>query len=198
LDDYRDGLERHYLPLLRQFGVDHQAVGWGSSESQRLRFGVLLEVGDVRRASILDVGCGIGHLVDYLSEAGFGGNYRGIDLLEEMVAEARRRHPDRRFEIADVGAAVGVSADYVVSSGLFTFADRERLHGTVEAMFAASSKGTAFNSLSAWAEKQDAGEFHADPLETVEFCRTLTPWVVLRHDYHPRDFTIYMYRNERP
>ncbi|CDN13322.1 hypothetical protein RintRC_4207 [Richelia intracellularis] len=52
----------------------------------------------------------------------------------------------------------------------------------------------AFNSLSSWGTQKESGEFYADPLATVKFCRTLTPWVILRHDYMQHDFTIYMYR----
>ncbi len=29
------------------------------------------------------------------------------------------------------------------------------------------------------------------------FAAELTPWVVLRHDYHPCDFTVYMYKTPR-
>jgi hypothetical protein len=55
----------------------------------------------------------------------------------------------------------------------------------------------AFNSLSAWATDQEAGEFYADPLRVVDFCRRITPRVVLRHDYHPRDFTVYLYKTDK-
>jgi hypothetical protein len=55
----------------------------------------------------------------------------------------------------------------------------------------------AFNSLSNWANDQEANEFYADPVQVLNFCRELTPWVVLRHDYHPRDFTVYMYKTPR-
>jgi len=64
-------------------------------------------------------------------------------------------------------------------------------------MFSLATSAVAFNTLSTWAQDQEAGEFYADPLKVVEFCRTLTPWVVMRHDYHPRDFTVYLYKTPR-
>jgi hypothetical protein len=90
------------------------------------------------------------------------------------------------------------ACDYAFASGVFALrqVEPERfLREVVTALFRACRKAAAFNSLSAWAPTQEAGEFHADPLETLAFCRTLTPWVVLRHDYHPRDFTVYLYRD---
>jgi SAM-dependent methyltransferase len=47
-----------------------------------------------------DVGCGPGHLTAYLT--GLGPSVEGIDLSPEMIAIARRRHPDLRFTVADL------------------------------------------------------------------------------------------------
>jgi hypothetical protein len=71
------------------------------------------------------------------------------------------------------------------------------MQSMIERMFALATRAVAFNSLSTWSSDQQAGEFYADPLQTVQFCRELTPWVVLRHDYHPRDFTVYLYKTAR-
>lgn len=66
---------------------------------------------------IADVGCGPGQAAAYLS--GCGVEVVGIDLADEMVAQARRLHPALRFEQADMralpfadGALAGVVALY--------------------------------------------------------------------------------------
>ena len=64
----------------------------------------------------------------------------------------------------------------------------------VARMFALCREAVAFNSLSTWAPDPEPSEFYADPAETLAFCRTLTTRVTLRHDYHTRDFTVYLYR----
>jgi trans-aconitate methyltransferase len=51
---------------------------------------------------ILDLGCGTGQLTAQLAAA--GANVLGVDLSEEMIAAARRQHPQLRFEIADARA----------------------------------------------------------------------------------------------
>lgn len=189
-------IREHYVPLLRQHGPTFRAVDWGSAQAQALRFRVLLDVGDCRNVSILDVGCGVGHLVDELVTRRFAGRYLGIDALAEMVACARERHPGSTFDEGDILAGdARWTADYVLGTGLFTFSDFELMQTTVRAMFAACTRAVAFNALSAWAGRKESDEFQADPLAMVEFCRTLTPWVTLRHDYLPQDFTIYMYRS---
>ncbi len=46
---------------------------------------------------VADVGCGPGYVTRYLNDAGV--DAFGIDLSPEMVAIARRDHPDLRFEV---------------------------------------------------------------------------------------------------
>jgi len=192
-------LEEQYLPLLRRHGSSYRSVNWGSEEGQRKRFEVLLYVGsdDVRTASLLDVGCGVGHLVGYLEANGFTGEYMGVDALPDMVTVARKQYPRHTFEVMDFSEGGGSwHAEYVIGSGLFTYANWDIMRRTLQTMFHACGTAVAWNTLSTWAEEQTEGEFHADPIATLEFCRTLTPWVSLRHDYMPHDFTVYLYREQ--
>lgn len=189
------GLRAHYAPLLRRHGPTYRAVDWGSGEGQRVRFRVLCEVGDLAGASVLDVGCGVGHLRQYLVEAGIAALYRGIDIVPEMVEAARALHPGVEFEVADAAdPAWPGEADYVLASGIFAFADRAILRATATVLFARARKAMAFNCLSGWRAAQAPGEFHADPAETLSWCRSLSPRAALRHDYHDGDFTVYVYR----
>ena len=64
----------------------------------------------------------------------------------------------------------------------------------VRAMFARCREALIFNSLSTWASVHEAGEFYADPLATVSWCREISPWVLLRHDYLPHDFLVVIRR----
>lgn len=49
---------------------------------------------------IVDAGCGPGHVAFHLAAA--GGDVTGFDLSPAMVAEARRRFDELRFEVADL------------------------------------------------------------------------------------------------
>jgi uncharacterized protein len=49
---------------------------------------------------VVEVGSGPGHVTDFLAAA--GADAMGIDLTPGMVEEARRRYPDRRYEVGDL------------------------------------------------------------------------------------------------
>lgn len=61
------------------------------------------------RGPVADIGCGPGHVTAHVSALGPAAF--GIDLSSEMVALARRAHPDLRFDVGSMAAldlAVGV------------------------------------------------------------------------------------------
>ena len=194
-----------YNDLARRYGHDVRSLDWASRESQEQRFRVLAAVGDLNGRSVLDVGCGLGDFAAWCARQSIAPDYTGIDLTPRMVELARECLPAQAFRASDLFALPlppdGQAWDYVVASGIF--AKRQEnpegyLRDAVARMFALCSTATAFNVLSTWAPSSEGSEFHADPVRTLEYCRSLTPWAVLRHDYHPRDFTVYLYKARQP
>jgi SAM-dependent methyltransferase len=192
--DYYDG-------LVRKYGHDPRACDYGRAESQKIKFRVLSEVLPLANSSLLDVGCGFADFATFLGERFPGVRYSGIDLCSAMVDEARRNHPDLDLRVANISdASFARTFDVVTANGIFYLLGDQAwpmMQQMVKRMYALATTAVAFNSLSAWATDQEAGEFYADPLQVVDFCRRLTPRVVLRHDYHPRDFTVYLYKTDR-
>ena len=188
-----------YSTLLKKYGDCFRALNWGSAESQRTRFEVLFDIGIQSGDKILDVGCGLADFYAWLLKRVPSVNYEGIDITPNMVQAAKNRFPNTVISnknISDPDLRAN-SFDYIIASGIFFLrkeAPMEHMEFVVSKMFDKSIKGIAFNSLSAWASKKTRGEFYADPCEVLEFCRKLSPNVVLRHEYHPADFTIYVYK----
>jgi len=184
-----------FTDLLREYLAGPEALNWGSRHSQELRFRILAEMGISQGSTLLDVGCGLGDFYAWQKNQGLELKYFGVDITPAMVVAAKKRFDDAHFQVADLLENDAGSFDYVIASGIFYFRENDPqgyLEHTVERLFKKCRIGLAFNSLSNWSPRQDAGEFYADPLRTVDFCRSLSPFVTLRHDYHPGDFTIYI------
>jgi SAM-dependent methyltransferase len=86
-------------------GEDMMALEYSETETQRRLFtratSLLPPSGKV-----LDLGCGLGHLIDYLDEHSLSyARYHGIDVSEHMVAEAGRRFAGKgcvSFAVRDI------------------------------------------------------------------------------------------------
>jgi SAM-dependent methyltransferase/ribosomal protein S18 acetylase RimI-like enzyme len=191
-----------YTKEFEKHGVAVQALGWSSEQTQSKRFTVLSSIGDIKNATILDVGCGFGDLFNWLEDKKYNGKYTGVDITKEMVNAATIKNPAAKFYQVNILTDSSLEEkkfDYVFASGIFTF----RVHGGIdyivsmaERMFSLSRVGCAFNCLSSWGENQESDELTVNPLVLIERCKKITPWINLRHDYHPGDFTLFLYHRQ--
>jgi len=191
----------YYGDLVDKYGHDPRACDYGRSQSQEVKFQVLSEAIPLDNRTVLDVGCGFADFERYLRSRFADVRYSGIDICPAMVREALRINPTLDVRVANLlDCSSQEQFDLVAANGiLYLLGDNAWpiMQNLITRMFALAREAVAFNSLSARAANQENGEFYPDPLLVLEFCHTLTPWVVLRHDYHPRDFTIYMYKTQR-
>jgi hypothetical protein len=188
----------HFEGLMAEHGASFKTLGFGRPESQLRRFEVLAEVGDIRGADILDVYCGLADFYDFLKAKDPDVRYHAIEVVPAFVGHIRKARPEVSVEVGDFLAdSFDGEWDYVFASGIFYRAvsdSWELMQKSISKMFRTCRVAVAFNSLSAYADKREEGEFFASPERTFAFCKSLTPYVTLRHDYMPHDFTIYMYR----
>jgi SAM-dependent methyltransferase len=206
LDRELQRLREHYDTLAREHGYGPEAVQMSSVASQEQRLRVLAEIIREPDASVLDFGCGTGHLCGLLrGELGFRGRYTGYDLSGETLALARTHHPDAHFEQRDIFRdGVGGHFDYAVISGVFNNRVSDNwvfLTRALRTLFPHVRRGLAFNALSAYVDYQDPGLYYADPGAVFRFCKEeLSPAVNLRHDYEvkpgvlPFEFTLQVLR----
>jgi SAM-dependent methyltransferase len=187
-----------YADRVAQMGYDVRSVGWKSREDQTLRFKILAEIGVGVGDSVCDVGCGFGDLYPYLVEAVGPVSYVGLDISAELIEIARQRHPDLRFVLADILADTHTAmADWHLLSGALSFKIEDNLAFTeqmLRRMFALSGRGVAANFLSTYVNYQHSRNYHYDPASIFRMAKTITPRVVLRHDYPLWEFTIYLYK----
>jgi ubiquinone/menaquinone biosynthesis C-methylase UbiE len=190
-----------YNKMLIDGNNDSERVGWGSVDSQKNRFRILMEIGNLENKSILDIGCGLGTMLDYIHKRKSILSYTGVDINSNMVKEAKQKHPNAEFKsidiIKDAHELGDKKFDYVFLSGALNLnADNHRnsIKIMMNEMFALANKGVALNFLSVFADRLSPGEYYCNPIDILELALTITKKVTLRHDYMPHDFTVYLYR----
>lgn len=201
----------YYRERLERYGASPEAVQYPNAAEQRARFQMLRRIDPGTDFSLVDFGCGLGHLLTDFRASGWVGDFTGIEIVPEFVQEATKtfaEDPLARFELQDYGALLeGVKADYVVSSGVFNNArpgSKEFSFEAIEAMWQAAERGIGFNFLSAWVDYLDPSLAYLDPGEVLAFLRKrLGANAVLFNDYvyresgYPYEVTIFAYRAAR-
>lgn len=193
-----------YTERVRKHGFSPRSLGWRKGR-QEVRFTVLADVGITDGDSVLDVGCGFGDFARFLRHVGLKASYRGCDINEEVVDLGRKEDESLPLEVRDLEEEPfpDGSFDWVVSSGLFEFLSygderkqMEWVRSMLGRMVQTSKKGIAADFLSSYVDYRDETNFHADPREVIKAAKALTRRVVLRHDYMPYEFCLYIYKDD--
>jgi SAM-dependent methyltransferase len=129
------------------------AVGWlDGRQNQSKRYQALLDIGVQEGDSILDLGCGLGHMVEYLEKIGLNVRYTGIDTNKRIIQQANQFREATYiygtiFDIQD-------GYDWGLVSGIFNleFPFSEMLE-TINELLLKANKGVAFNLLSKVVER---------------------------------------------
>lgn len=180
--------------------VDERGEGWrafwGSPESQRGRYRVLMDELPLDGAAILEVGCGFGDLLALLGEAGVRPRrYLGIDLSARMVAGARERHPGSEFAVLDILAEEPpFRPDVIVASGIMAVAVdgfEDYVLRTLRRFHALCTVGFGLNFLSTCTQAPDGKSRYVEPAWLLGLFQREVDWRCrLIHDYRPNDFTL--------
>jgi SAM-dependent methyltransferase len=189
-----------YSQRFQQYGYHPLTLGWGNGGRQHIRFRALMEAATELRGSVLDVGCGFADLYGYLQSIGWQGRYVGIDLVPVLLDEARQRYPGVEVSCQDLLGATNLgSFDYVVASGIFNAklhheSNAEHIAAMLRRMFELAQVAVAADFLSTLVDFQAPDAFHSDTAEVLKVCLGLSRRSVLRHDYLPFEFCVYVYR----
>ena len=202
-EDRLDYVQR-YEKRLEEFGYSPATLGWGAQGRQEVRFSVLAEPA-LRKpeSSVLDVGCGFCDLYDFLGQHGWRGHYTGVDIVPGLLEVARRRHPDldvREVDITDDSAPLE-EYDFVISSGALNAAlpsgsNEAHIEMALHTMFQRSRYATCVDFLSSYVDFQKPGAHHTDPGWALAAAKRFTRRVVLRHDYMPYEFSVFLFRDD--
>lgn len=194
----------HYDRLAVEHGDHRLAVGWEWAHTQQVCFAQMCALdGLTDGVSLLDLGCGLGHFGDYLDAHGLDVDYVGWDISPELIAQARARRPDLRFEVRDVLVEPSAERfDYVVASGVLymRLPDHEPwLADMLRALFTLARRGLGFTMLSEPFARREPlsispALYYADPARILSFCMDLSPQVELDHNRLSHSFAVRMYR----
>ncbi|MCX4177452.1 MULTISPECIES: class I SAM-dependent methyltransferase [Paraburkholderia] len=201
MNDLLSSVAHYYTDKIQRFGSEPRGVDWNGREGQVLRFAQLCKVLDPDTPfSVTDVGCGYGSLLDFLETHFERCDYVGVDISDAMIGAATQLHAGKAHARFELGTRPSQPTDFAVASGIFNVklnsSDsewRSYIETTLENMHEFTSRGFAFNCLTAYSDqdKMRPDLHYADPCELFDICkRKYSRNVALLHDYGLYEFTI--------
>jgi len=198
----QDEWKNFYQKNLKEHGPSAQGVGWKNNEAQAVRFEQLVKVFRLPAFSLNDLGCGVGDFLKFAGAKISECEYRGYDVMADMVLVAREKYGDLKnakfYLIKSAGEMQ--PADYTIASGIFNIRFNqdneswlEYILDTLRVMDSKSTAGFAFNILTKYSDTEfmKTELYYADPCLIFDYCkRNFSKNVALLHDYNQYDFTI--------
>ena len=189
----KEKIREYYLPKLKNEKSDSGCLGWENQRAQELRFEVLKSV-FFQGASILDVGCGLGNLYDYLKKQDYNFNYTGVDILPEMISRAKERKPQVEFHCANIfedDLFQGRKFDVIYASGIFNIElgnNEVFLRNALQKFVLLSNKFIVFNLLHERSATKEGGYYYQTP-DTVQKLFPPVKKIFFIDDYLDNDFS---------
>lgn len=175
-----------YNDSLNQYGEkDFRSLTWGNAEgtSAKARYETMNLINPFSDKSIIEFGCGWGSFFDF----GFTcKSYYGLDINSNFIELAKTKHPNYKFEQADVlSFSTNDKYDLAISSGVAGNqggpADHPlKLKKYLSIMFNSSNK-VIVNFPSTWATIRSNNIEYFSPSSTLEIALSITNNAQLIH-----------------
>ena len=165
LGEITDNRTKYYKEITHVYEMDSsEIVGWMDGKKNQLkRFDTLLDIGVKNGDTILDFGCGVGHMIEHINDIGLRVNYTGIDLNKDAIRKAKTA-----FMVSDImgirpmesptgivfshGSVKDIKENYdwILACGVFNYKfPKAEMIQTVNKLLDHANKGIAFNLLEA-------------------------------------------------
>jgi 2-polyprenyl-3-methyl-5-hydroxy-6-metoxy-1,4-benzoquinol methylase len=198
---------KKYNERYAEFGDHNKALGWPSKADNQTRFAVMLGIMErpstVSPSTLLDFGCGLGHLVPWSGPM----KYTGLDINPTFVEFCQKKYPDKSFLSLNILRTPDFTQlptfDYIIANGVFTEKLDTPWHqqwdyftSILQRLWQRTKHGLAFNVMSPMVDEERTDLFHV-PFERIAgFIRAYlgSRKFTFRHDYGLWEYTVYVYR----
>jgi hypothetical protein len=190
-------LIEQYQRAFAEHGDTPAGVLWPRGR-QAVRFDALTRHFSSDGFSVLDYGCGLSHLKEYLDQRFKQYKYYGADLVPEFVLASAAKYPDASVELVQSHADMLEAVDHVVISGAFNIidgADRiayiERVQAALLHLFGLARISLSVNFMTDRVDFVQPHALHMNVEEIVGFTRRkLSPRLRVDESYMPYEFTL--------
>jgi len=190
-------LVEQYQRAFAEHGDTPAGVMWPRGR-QALRFDTLTRHISGDNFTVLDYGCGLGHLKAYLDQKFSQYTYHGADLVPEFIDSVATKYPAAKVQLVRSPKDVVASVDHVVISGTFNIiegADRtayvELVKSSLLHLFGLTRVSLAVNFMTDRVDFTQPRSLHMNPEMMMDFMRQhMSPRLKLDESYMPYEYTL--------
>ncbi len=190
---------RRYQQRIAEHGPTFASLNSGSEEKQSIRHSVHASALRGTNPSILEIGCGLADFYKYLLQYKRNCSYHGYDIVPEYIDQCRRIHPEARFSLRNVFVE-GIEGTYdtivmsqVLNNRYQKSDNMQVMQRALELAFEHTRVSVSVDMISTYVDFRNPDLFYYSPEEIFRIAKTISPRVLLRHDYRAFEFCIQLF-----
>ena len=188
---------KQYQESFAMHGDSPAAVMWPRGR-QELRFNALTKHFSNNNFSVLDFGCGLGHLKSYLDNHYSDYKYYGVDVVPEFIQFVNEKFTGVETKLINSYSDLNVCFDHVVISGTFNIIEGndqvaylKKIKDTLKYLFKLSKLSLAVNFMTDRVDFTQTNAMHMNVEMITDFMRKhLSARLIIDESYMPYEFTI--------
>ena len=199
-----------YNIRFKEHGIHPHSLNWKDKESQSERFRNFLSLLDIEEKKLIDIGCGFGDLYKFITDQNkiFPKKYTGIDINPDFINNCKSLYPEADFFESDLikDELPQGEFDIALMIGMlsYKFKNYDNIEFTkkvIKKIFCEVKEALIFDMQSSYINPDYPTAdhiFYQNPQEILDFALTLTPHVILKHNYKPnpaREFIVLLSHN---
>lgn len=210
---YKEIIE-HYEKCFDKFGFSLKGVDWTKEDQANIRYQVMIDsiyfheksFNFSEKRSVLDFGCGLSHLYDYILKKKLKFiDYTGLEISEKFFNASKKKYPKNKYILGDILKEPSIlknNYDYIILNGVFTEKRNltfdyffEYLKKMILIIFTKSNKAIAFNVMSKHVDWEKDFLFHLSIDDMANFItKKISRNFIIRNDYNLYEYSVYIYK----
>lgn len=198
----KERLISEYSERYKLYGYSPKTLGWDKGK-QDVRFSILTAPFQVNGKKVLDIGCGFGDLNNYLRKEEYMYSYCGIDIVDQLLSEAKKNHPQHTFILGNfLEYEFEETFDFAIASGIFNHKfegdmnNYEFIEKCIKKALGLVKEGIAFDFLSDKVDYTYELSFYSSPSVILDIAYQFSRNIILRNDYMPFEFSLFVFKDD--
>jgi cyclopropane fatty-acyl-phospholipid synthase-like methyltransferase len=154
--------------------------------------------------TVLDFGCGLAHLKEFLDCKYKNYTYSGVDIVEGFVDASKAKYPNCKISLIDAFENVTLKYDYIIASGVFNLLytndknkHKEDVFNIIRHLFSKTKKALLIDFMHDKVDFIQDNNYHQNIPELYDFIsEKISKRFIIDQSYMPYEFSCAIYKDD--